>query len=229
MTYIIANKSRNNQELHLQKILKKVFNKDIKNSPDIHILDPKGQNSIGIEEIKNFQNEMIYKPFQEQIQAGIIMDAQKLTHQAQNALLKTLEESSKFSIFFLCVDNERNLLPTIRSRGQIVYSSEQIIDPEEDEENAKREEIGDILENNIIEQFNIIEEYSEDKELSIALINGIEEVFRKRLELDIKNGNIESSKRNTDFLKIIQESREKISANCNRRLTLEAMIVQLNA
>ena len=152
------------------------------------------------------------------------MESEKLTHQAQNALLKTLEDTSDYSIYFLCVDNEKNLLPTIRSRGQVIYSTEEITS--EIEENRIGE---DFLEMELLEQFNTIEEYAENKNSAIDLINSVEEVFRKRLELDIKNGNIDSSKKSTDFLKIIQESREKISANCNRRLTLEAMIVQLNA
>jgi DNA polymerase III delta prime subunit len=227
MTYIIANKSRKNQELELQRLFKKLFNKSLITSPDIHTLDPQEENSIGIEEVKEFQKEMMYRPFEEEIQAGVIMQAEKLTPQAQNALLKTLENESNFSVFFLCVDNEKNLLPTIRSRGKIVYSSEQLMYPPE--KDKTKEDIEDILEKDVLEQFNIIEKYSENKDLSTILINSVEEIFRKRLELDIKNGNIESSKKNTDFLKIIQESREKISANCNRRLTLEAMIVQLNA
>jgi hypothetical protein len=80
-----------------------------------------------------------------------------------------------------------------------------------------------------LEQFNTIEKYSKDKDSSLAFINSLEERFRKRLELDIKNGNIDSSQKNLSLLKTVQKSREKISANCNRRLTLEAMVVELNA
>ena len=227
MTYIIVGKSKTTQNYMLQKNLKKLFKKDLLNSPDIHILDPKEKNSLGIEEVKNFQKEMMYKPFQEKFQAGIIIQAEKLTHQAQNALLKTLEDTSDYSVFFLCVDNEKNLLPTIISRGQVIYSLENIED--ENEIHTEEDTIEKIFELDLIEQFNLIEKYSQDRNLSLEFINTIEKKFCKRLELDIKNGNIEGSKKNTDFLKIIQESREKISANCNRRLTLEAMIIQLNA
>jgi hypothetical protein len=79
------------------------------------------------------------------------------------------------------------------------------------------------------EQFEIIEKYSQDRNLSLEFINSVEKIFHKRIELDIKNGNIDESKKNSAFLNIVQESREKISANCNRRLTLEAMIIQLRA
>ena len=225
MTYIMVGKSKEAQKLHLQALFKKIYGKDMQKSTDIHVLDSGEKNSIGIEEVKEFQKTMMFKPFEEDIQVGIIMEAEKLTVQAQNALLKTLEETSEYSIYILCVDNERNLLPTIRSRGKVIYSPKELSSLNVIAENKNQ----DILDMDLLEQFNIVEKYSKDKISSLELIDDIESVFKQKLELDIKNGNIDSSKRNMGFLKIIQNSREKISANCNRRLTLESMMVQLNA
>jgi DNA polymerase III gamma/tau subunit len=224
MTYILVNKSEEGTHKGLENLLKQIYSKDISQSPDIHKLDPEDENSIGIEEIKKFQKEMMYKPFQEDIQTGIIYQSEKLTTQAQNALLKTLEDSNDNSVYILCVNNEKNLLPTITSRGKIIYSTNDIA--QKDEENSA---LKDILEKNILEQFNSIEEFSKSKESAMEFINHIEFIFQNRLELDIKNGKIDSAKENLSFLKIVQESRGKISANCNRRLTLEAMLMQLNA
>jgi DNA polymerase III delta prime subunit len=223
MTYIIVNKSKDSQKEQLKILLKRIFNKDLKESPDIHVLNPEKNNSIGIEEVKELQKAMRYKPFQEEKQVGIILQAEKLSTQAQNALLKTLEETTETSSYILCVDNVRNLLPTIKSRGIVIYSSSQI------EKTSVEEDLENFLDLDPLEQFNIIEKYSEDKDSSLSFINSLEERFRKRLELDIKNGNIDSSQKNLSFLKTVQKSREKISANCNRRLTLEAMVVELNA
>jgi len=229
MTYIIASKREGLQKQELKSLLNKLFGKEISDSPDIHILNPEDKNSIGIEEIKELQQTMRFKPFQEGVQVGIILNAQKLTHQAQNSMLKTLEDSSETSIYILCVDNEKNLLPTIRSRGIILYPKRE--KGEEDEPPVDKSDIENVMETffdlSPIEQFNIIEEYSENKENSLTFINAIEETLREELELDIKNGNIDSSQRNLEFLKIVEKSREKISSNCNRKLTLEAMIMQL--
>jgi DNA polymerase III delta prime subunit len=223
MTYIIVNKSKDSQKEQLKILLKRIFNKELKESPDIHVLNPEKENSIGIEEVKELQKAMKYKPFQEEKQVGIILQAEKLTTQAQNALLKTLEETTETSLYILCVNNERNLLPTIKSRGIVIYSFSQI------EKTTVEEDLENFLDLDPLEQFNTIEKYSKDKDSSLAFINSLEERFRKRLELDIKNGNIDSSQRNLSLLKTVQKSREKISANCNRRLTLEAMVVELNA
>jgi DNA polymerase-3 subunit delta' len=171
---------------------------------------------------------MRFKPFQEEVQVGIILNAQKLTHQAQNSMLKSLEDSSETSVYVLCVDNEKNLLPTIRSRGVILYPKREEGTNEVTADNSETENVMEtFFELSPIEQFNIIEEYSENKENSLTFINGIEETLREELELDIKNGNIDSSQRNLEFLKVVEKSREKISSNCNRKLTLEAMIMQL--
>jgi len=223
MTYIIVNKSKDSQKEQLKILLKRIFGKDLKESPDIHVLNLEKEDSIGIEDVKELQKTMRYKPFQEEKQVGIILQAEKLTTQAQNALLKTLEETTDTSIYILCVDNERNLLPTIKSRGIVIYSPTQI------EEIKVEEDLDSFLDLDPLEQFNTIEAYSKDKDSSLNFINTLEEIFRKRFELDIKNGNIDSSQKNLSFLKTVQQSREKISANCNRRLTLEAMIVELNA
>lgn len=227
MTYILVDKSKaENNSSNLLNLLTKLFKKEISEeyitkNPDIHTLNPLEKDSIGIEEVKSFQKEMLFKPFQEKIQVGIIYDSEKLTIQAQNALLKSLEESSDSSIYILFVDNEKNLLPTIRSRARVIYSSFQPKVPDKVEEN--------ILDKDILEKFEIVEKYVETKDSSFELINQIENIFRNKLELEIKNGNIRNSVTILESLKVIEYCREKVSANCNRRLALESMMVQIKA
>ena len=129
MTYIFVRKVEKEDKSYLRGFLsnilktKKPLSLEILSShPDIHNLEVTDKLSIGIEDIKLFQKKLIYKPFQESSQLGIIHDSQKLTHEAQNSLLKSLEESDDSTIYVLTVDNEKNLLPTIRSRARIIYS-----------------------------------------------------------------------------------------------------------
>jgi DNA polymerase III delta prime subunit len=229
MTYIIASKKEQLQKVELKRLLTKLFGKEISQSPDIHILNPENENSIGIEEVKELQQSMRFKPFQEEIQVGVILEAQRLTHQAQNSMLKSLEDSSDTSVYILCVDNEKNLLPTIRSRGVVLYPKS--VESREGSTAPEKSDIENIMETffdlSPIEQFNIIEQYSNTKDNSLTFINALEEALCEQLELDIKNGNIDSSQRQLEFLKVVEKSREKISSNCNRKLTLEAMIMQL--
>lgn len=226
MTYIFVRKVEKEDKSYLRGFLsnilktKKLLSLEILSShPDIHNLEVTDKLSIGIEDIKLFQKKLIYKPFQESSQLGIIHDSQKLTHEAQNSLLKSLEESDDSTIYVLTVDNEKNLLPTIRSRARIIYSHvEKIV------ESSLQDNFFDL---DLVSQFEKIQEASEDRVDSIELINQIENSLKSRFEINIKNGNIDGSKKFLEDLKVIQKSREKINSNCNRRLTLEAMAIQL--
>ncbi len=226
MTYIFVRKVEKEDKSYLRGFLsnilktKKLLSLEILSShPDIHNLEVTDKLSIGIEDIKLFQKKLIYKPFQESSQIGIIHDSQKLTHEAQNSLLKSLEESDDSTIYVLTVDNEKNLLPTIRSRARIIYSHvEKIV------ESSLQDNFFDL---DLVSQFEKIQEASEDRVDSIGLINQIENSLKSKFEINIKNGNIDGSKKFLEDLKVIQKSREKINSNCNRRLTLEAMAIQL--
>lgn len=226
MTYIFVRKVEKEDKSYLRGFLsnilktKKPLSLEILSShPDIHNLEVTDKLSIGIEDIKLFQKKLIYKPFQESSQLGIIHDSQKLTHEAQNSLLKSLEESDDSTIYVLTVDNEKNLLPTIRSRARIIYSHvEKIV------ESSLQDNFFDL---DLVSQFEKIEQASEDRGVSIELINQIENSLKSKFEINIKNGNIDGSKKFLEDLKVIQKSREKINSNCNRRLTLEAMAIQL--
>ena len=163
---------------------------------------------------------MIFQPFDNASQLAIILDSHKLTPQAQNSFLKTLEESSDNTIYILCVNNEKNLLQTIISRGKLIYAKG---DVEKEEENTS-----DILELDLVEQFQLVEKISKNKEDSLLFIENIESIFKKKLEFEIKNGKIESPKKLKSALDLLNDSKKKIDSNCNKKLVLEALIVSLN-
>ena len=56
------------------------------------------------------------KPYSSKYKIYIIADADLMTVQAQNALLKTLEEPPQYAVIMLLTENAEVLLPTIRSR-----------------------------------------------------------------------------------------------------------------
>lgn len=72
-------------------------------------------NSIKIEQIRQMNTSISLKPYSN-YKVYVIDEAEKLTPQAQNALLKTLEESPTYGIIVLVTKNELSLLETIRSR-----------------------------------------------------------------------------------------------------------------
>lgn len=88
------------------------------NYPDIKIIEEDG--IIGIDEIRALIKEMQLKPYEGKRKVYIICDADKMNIQAQNALLKTLEEPPLYAVLILLTAKGESLLPTIISRCQVI-------------------------------------------------------------------------------------------------------------
>jgi len=89
--------------------------------PDI--LQVGNEESIGIEQSRSISKEVYEYPYESQRRIIIIDNAERMTREAKNALLKTLEEPPLFNIFFLITPSERDIPLTIRSRCmRLVFS-----------------------------------------------------------------------------------------------------------
>lgn len=85
------------------------------NNPDIIIIDEE-EESIKTEQIKELTNNILEKPIQGNKKIYIINNSENMTKEAQNSLLKTLEEPPEYAIIILITKNENLLLNTIKSR-----------------------------------------------------------------------------------------------------------------
>ena len=91
------------------------------NHPDVTIvaMEP-NQRELGIDAIRDLTHFANVKPFEGGWRVFIVQDADRVTHEAANALLKTLEEPPPQTILVLTTAAEERVLPTIRSRCQAV-------------------------------------------------------------------------------------------------------------
>ena len=86
---------------------------------DVHLVFTEGL-SIKVEEVRHLVLEAAAAPTQGRWRVIVIEDADRLTEQANNALLKTLEEPVPHTVWLLCAPSVEDLLPTIRSRSRHV-------------------------------------------------------------------------------------------------------------
>jgi DNA polymerase-3 subunit delta' len=100
----------------LAKILLEIEHPE--NSPDYIDVFPNG-NSVKVDQIRKLQSDIIIKPHNK-YKIYILNNAEKMTVEAQNALLKTLEEPPQYAIIILVTNNKEALLDTIKSRCDIV-------------------------------------------------------------------------------------------------------------
>ena len=87
------------------------------NHPDIITLTHEKPGSISVDDVREQINgDIQIKPYAGPYKIYIIPGADMMTPQAQNALLKTIEEPPEYAVIFLLTENAESLLPTIRSR-----------------------------------------------------------------------------------------------------------------
>ena len=87
------------------------------NQPDIIKVMHDKANTISVDDIREqISNDVTVKPYSSPYKIYIMNEAEKMTTQAQNALLKTLEEPPEYVVILLLTTNVNALLPTILSR-----------------------------------------------------------------------------------------------------------------
>lgn len=87
------------------------------NHPDVIWVSHEKPASIGVDDIRTQINDTIYiKPYSSSYKIYMVDEAEKMTVQAQNALLKTIEEPPSYAVIILMTTNPEAFLPTILSR-----------------------------------------------------------------------------------------------------------------
>ena len=93
-------------------------------SPDVTVCEPaEGKKSIGVATVRDIREAAFIMPQELNVRIFIIRSAHLMTTEAQNALLKILEEPPAGVYFFLLCDNSSLLLPTVRSRAPVLKMS----------------------------------------------------------------------------------------------------------
>ncbi len=88
-----------------------------RNHPDIIYVTHEKPNTISVDDIRTqVNNDVAIKPYSGPYKVYLVNEAEKMTPQAQNALLKTLEEPPAYAVIVLLTSNVDSLLPTILSR-----------------------------------------------------------------------------------------------------------------
>ena len=224
---------------------------DSNNNPDFSLIEPDGT-SIKIEQIRQIQKKIIEAPIISKNKVYIIDDANLMTTEAQNCLLKTLEEPPEFVTIILIGSKESSFLSTIKSRCTIIKFQEI-----ENEEIKKYLSINYGI-NNISEEMLEIfggsigkaEELKDKQELYTSIIKIIENI--KLLELpdvlkkaDIiyksqedKNDILEAinvilfkmSKKDIRYLNcidIVEDTVKRLNANANYNMSIDNMLFNI--
>lgn len=114
-SYLFLGPSGIGKTLFAKEFAKMILGSSEENQPDLIFVEPE-DGTIKIEKIRQMQEKILEKPIISSKKVYIIKDADMMTKEAGNCLLKTLEEPPKFITIILVASNESLLLNTIRSR-----------------------------------------------------------------------------------------------------------------
>jgi len=195
--------------------------KDIEAKPDIFVIKlNEKEKSIGISQTREGVRFLREKPFSYKKKFLVILDSEKMTTQAQNSLLKTLEEPPAYSLIILSSRTQNSLLGTIVSRCRLMSLKE-----DENKEDIENDiSYKKILKMTLGERLDMCSEISkEEKEDVINILEEWVEEGREILLKDPKNSI------NAINLKRVMEIRNDLeNTNVNVRLSLEALVLSLS-
>jgi len=192
--------------------------KDLENKSDIFVIKLKDdEKSIGISQTREGTNFLNEKPFSYRKKFLIILNSEKLTPQAQNSLLKTLEEPPSYALILISSKTQNSLLETIASRCRLISLKS---DAEETDESIRFKKIKKMTPG---ERLDLSSEISkEEKEVVLEILDGwIEE---SRVEM-LKNPNDTTYMKN--IKRILEIKNDLENSNVNVRLSLETLLLSL--
>lgn len=223
------------------------------NNPDFQLIEP-SEGKVKIEQIREMQRKISEKPIISNKKVYIIDDSDTMTTEAQNCLLKTLEEPPEYITIILICTNENNLLSTIKSRCTRMYFepigieeikkyikqnypdqeiSEKIIDLAQ----GSIGKIEKLKENkNIFENIEKILLNMQNKDL-IEIVQQAEEIYKTKEEinsiLDYMNVILlKLSKQNIKYIKcveIVEQTKKRLKSNSNYDMCIDNLLFNMHS
>lgn len=170
---------------------------------------------MGIEEVRNIQKAILLKPFRGKTKAVIIEAYENITLEAQNALLKILEEPPANTIVVILITKRDLILPTIISRCKIITLREKEIKLNENDLTTLQNTLNTLLNGKIGDKLKIAQDVATDKNVDLWL---------EKMAIFVKNKLTQNNKnlKYLNFLKELQKTYKKIeSTNVSQRVALE--------
>ena len=182
---------------------------------------------IGIDAVRAFKKQLLLAPQQSAFTAGVIENAHALTIEAQNALLKLLEEPPSHLIILSETENQLLLLPTIVSRCEVAYLAHSL-----DEAGATQDETQTFLLSLLAASKGqkltrldaCIKDRSHAKNWTLRAMKAAHQLLLKAYTAD---HTAEHRVKITKLTRLCTEAYKELAANVNPRLVLDRVFLAL--
>lgn len=222
--------------------------------PDFLQIEPEDGKAIKIEQIRYLQEKIAEKPVTSEKKVYIIQDSDKMTREAANGLLKTLEEPPSYAILILITANESKLLATIKSRcTKIAFQS---LSEEEIKTYLKSQDNEQNMTSNMIRQcqgsIGRLVKIAEEQEAYTQVENVINNIKKEDITQIWKKAEVlyQAKEKITDLLdymnvvffeklreeqdmryakavSIVEETKKRITANANYDMSIDNLLLRI--
>ena len=183
---------------------------------------------IEVKQIRDTQHFLSYKSYYGSFKAVVIEHAERMTREAQNCFLKTLEEPKGKTIIFLLTTKPSLLLQTIFSRCQEVRFFHQGTYDLSKEETAEFKGLENILQGSLAEKFKYAKTANIEGEQFDKLLGTLRKHFRQQLIKEVGDNNGEAIKKSKKLIELIENiSHQKDISNINNKLALELILMEI--
>lgn len=188
--------------------------------------------NIGIADVRNFKTKLSQKPYLGEVQVGLV-EIGEITSQAQNALLKLIEEPSESTQIIISCANLVKLLPTIISRTKVIFTSDYW---QSSVDGSVVIDAQIIYKNELAEKFEIAQNLKNQdaKDWVEAQIIFWHQILLSQLEITLDNPEETekivksvSIKKTLQLLKNLLQARNLLNLNINPKLLLENLFLTI--
>lgn len=188
--------------------------------------------TIGIKDVRNIIRSLFLKPVSSPKKAVVLYEAQDLSIDAQNALLKTLEEPPENTVIILTAQDSELLLPTIVSRCQIIKLTTENLKLTTENQSLIISHLSLITKGNVAELLKLAQDVSKSKDEAITWLEKMILSLRQKLieaTIDSFSNNNNSTIVSLLNYSIAFQKTHTIlkTTNANLRLTLENLLLNI--
>ena len=200
------------------------------------------ERSLKDKTVEELQKRLANLPIERSIMDGgrniaIINNADTMTKRAQNRLLKTLEEPYPGTVIFLLSENSDNLLPTIRSRCQMIRLGDlAIAESTEESSNSEYESAAKSLIDAAVnrkyffESKNLLDKYLKDRSSAMKILDAMEMVLRQEM-LNIAMNGLAGKEERLSFysrgIRAVESARRDIKYNVREKYALGELVLKI--
>lgn len=196
------------------------------NLPSIVIIEPDGAN-IKRNQMEELEEKFSYKPIYSKYNCYIIVGAEKMNASAANTILKFLEEPEDDILGFFITNNLSEILPTIKSRCEIInVNYQQKADNDEKIYNIAKEYLQQIINSNdYMINKELLLKLDSDRLLVNKIFIYIYEMYQQNL---LKNINDKKYVKNSiPAMELMRKCLKQLQFNANLELVLDSFVIEM--